>query len=786
MGRARGGRVRGLTSMVGGILRRRIESVDNYANVDQLIGHLRSTYPQYARLPLRIFTKRVHQILHSSGKANDDVSDGSNIHEQKETIPRKKRKEFDESEVKLRDKRRNNVYAAVSSSGSVDSSEDWVTTSGGDGIDLTNSNLRENYRNISKKSGGVEGNREVVVVNTRGEDGTEFGEGKVGDELGALNNDDDNRPKFKDLGGLSEVICRLIEELVVPFCRPDVMQHLGLEPMGGILLHGPPGCGKTTLAHAIANEAGVRFYKISATELVSGVSGGSSEENIRDLFAKAYRTAPSIIFIDEIDVIASKRENLLRETDRRIVTQLMTCIDETNKLVKPVNGNEDSETSNSRPGHVLVIGATNRPDAIDPALRRPGRFDCEFVLGVPDEKARVEMLKVLTRNLKVEGALDLKKVARSTPGFVGADLAALVKKAGILAMKRILSHKKDVLSGEYHEDLWRHPWPHEELDKLSITIADFEDAVEKVQPSSKREGFSVLPNVKWDEVGGLHSLKQVFDHHITKRIKFPEYFEHFGVGVDSGILLYGPPGCGKTLIAKAVACEAGANFIYIKGPELLNKYVGESELAVRTIFMRARTCSPCILFFDEVDALTTDRDREGGRYIEKLVDQLLVCLDAAEQRQGVYVIAATNRPEAMDPALLRPGRFEELLYVPLPCPEERGMILKSIATKMKIDASVDLMAIGKDSSCENFSGADLFGLLRKATSILMEDIWASLHESSVDYSLFTVKDEHINRALKQMSPSVSEERIQHYESLSKSLPGSRKVNASNTFIKSFS
>ncbi|KAL0382665.1 UNVERIFIED_CONTAM: Cell division control protein 48C [Sesamum calycinum] len=439
---------------------------------------------------------------------------------------------------------------------------------------------------------------------------------------------------------------------------------------------------------------------------------GASEENIRELFSKAYRTAPSIVFIDEIDAIASKRENLQREMERRIVTQLMTCMDESHRLVKPNDENADSESSNCRPGYVLVIGATNRPDAVDPALRRPGRFDREIVLGVPDECARVQILSVLTCNLKVEGAFDLVKIARSTPGFVGADLAALANKAGNLAMKRIIDKRKVELSKESEdrdcsEDWWRQPWSHEEMERLSITMADFEEAAKMVQPSSRREGFSTIPNVKWDDVGGLHLLREEFDRYIVRRIKFPEDYEDFGVDLETGFLLYGPPGCGKTLIAKAVANEAGANFIHIKGPELLNKYVGESELAVRTIFSRARTCSPCILFFDEVDALTTKRGKEGGWVVERLLNQL----DGAEQRRGVYVIGATNRPEVMDRAVLRPGRFGKLLYVPLPSPDERGMILKALARKKPIDANMDLMALG-----EMMNEAAMAALEEKLTS----------------------------------------------------------------------
>ncbi|KAL0358667.1 UNVERIFIED_CONTAM: Cell division control protein 48C [Sesamum angustifolium] len=395
--------------------------------------------------------------------------------------------------------------------------------------------------------------------------------------------------------------------------------------------------------------------------------------------------------------------------ERRIVTQLMTCMDESHRLVKPNDENADSESSNCRPGYVLVIGATNRPDAVDPALRRPGRFDREIVLGVPDECARVQILSVLTCNLKVEGAFDLVKIARSTPGFVGADLAALANKAGNLAMKRIIDKRKVELSKESEdrdcsEDWWRQPWSHEEMERLSITMADFED---------------------------------------------------FGVDLETGFLLYGPPGCGKTLIAKAVANEAGANFIHIKGPELLNKYVGESELAVRTIFSRARTCSPCILFFDEVDALTTKRGKEGGWVVERLLNQLLIELDGAEQRRGVYVIGATNRPEVMDRAVLRPGRFGKLLYVPLPSPDERGMILKALARKKPIDANMDLMALGRDGACENLSGADLSALMNEAAMAALEEKLTSSYRS-LDGVPWTIKDVHFKRALEKISPSVSD------------------------------
>ncbi|CAL5350237.1 unnamed protein product [Camellia sinensis] len=587
--------------------------------------------------------------------------------------------------------------------------------------------LRVSYSE-SKDAEKLKENVEVeLIVNNKADDKVDLLEGDMKRFEKGLNGDGDggggeevkekDGPRFRDLGGMSGVVEELKMEVIVPLYHPQLSRWLGVRPMAGILLHGPPGCGKTKLAYAIANETGVPFYKISATELVSGVSG-ASEENIRDLFMKADRTAPSIVFIDEIAAIASKRENLQREMERRIVTQLMTCMDESHRLVQPADANTNAKSFDCRPGYVLVIGATNRPDVVDPALRRPRRFDREIVLGVPDENTRVEILFALIRCRRPrtprEGRAPVLFIwARSTLRFVGADLAALANKAGNLAMKRIIDRRKSDLSGEpadvdHTEDGWRHPWLLEEMENLSITMA--EEAAKMVQPSSRREGFSAIPNVKWEDVRGLHLLRRSLTG--------------FRVDLETRFLLYGPPGCGKTLIAKAVANEAGANFIHIKGPKLLNKYVGESELAVRTIFSRARTCAPCILFFDEVnreerqfhtpinaertepftsqalhvDALTTKRGKEEGWVVERLLNQLLIELDGADQRRGVYVIGATNRPEVMDRAVLRPGRFGKLLYVPLPSPDERGLILKALARKKPIDASVDLIAIGSDEA----------------------------------------------------------------------------------------
>ncbi|KAI3905329.1 hypothetical protein MKX01_040020, partial [Papaver californicum] len=575
--------------------------------------------------------------------------------------------------------------------------------------------------------------------------------------------------KFEDIGGLKDVLEELKWGVMFPLCNPEVPQELGFKPLAGILLHGPPGCGKTKLAHAIANEAGVPFYKRSAAEVVSGVAG-ESEENIRNLFSEAYRTAPSIVFIDEIDAIASKRGNLQRDMEQRIVTQLLTCMDEPYQVLGMSVKNSGSARSGKKSGYVLVIGATNRPDALDPALRRPGRFDQEIALGVPDENARAEILSVVTRNLKLlkDCKFDLAKIAKVTPGFVGADLSALATEAGNLAMKRI-SYSRKPDTEEANVNWWSRRLEPGERKDLDIRMTDFEEAVKMVQPSLRRERFSAIPNVKREDIGGLDVLRKEFDDYIVSRIKYPEEYEEFGVGFEQGFLLYGPPGCGKTSIAKAVANEAGANFIHIKGPELLNKYVGESELAIRTIFSRARTCSPCILFFGEVETITTKRGNDGGRVVERLLTQLLIELDGGDKRKGVFVIGATNRPEVMDEAVKRPGRLGKHMYVPLPGPEERGLILKALTKNKPISEEVDLVAIGLKKSYENLSGADLARVVDKAAMIaLMEKRMSQTSgEAGLEMKKWMINETHFDQAVETVSPSVTDERRRsHQESIS--------------------
>ncbi|KAK6928975.1 NVL2, nucleolin binding domain [Dillenia turbinata] len=800
------------------MLLRRLQSCKKqhktFNSAEDAAEFLRDKYPDYRRLKQQPFTKMVHSALISQQRFTDDDDDDDDDDGVGFATPSRKRiKKSDNSSDSLllrkeaeylrskRIKKSDNSTSSTSSSSSAESEDDGAVSVSEDAIygervepefDLMKTMLRSSYvqsssakkkekENHPKQEEDrileLEDGKKLILMESNGVQQRKKSNSNASDDKRKSSSDveikKDKGPMFKDFGGMRGILEELKEEVLFPLFHPQLPRKLGVAPISGILLHGPPGCGKTTLARAIANETGLPFYMISATEMVSGVSG-ASEENIRELFSKAYRTAPAIVFIDEIDAIGSKRENLQREMERRIVTQLMTCMDESHKLFASSNEDTNSDGPGNKSGYVLVIGATNRPDAVDAALRRNGRFDREIYLGVPDENARREIFSVLTQNLHVEGAFDHAKIARSTPGYVGADLAALANKAGNVAIRRIIQGRKSGLTIGFldteHADEWlRRPLLPEEMEGISITMADFEEAAKMVQPSARREGFSTIPNVTWDDVGGLDLLRQEFSDYIIRRIKSPEDYEEYGVDLQTGFLLYGPPGCGKTLIAKAVAHEAGANFIYIKGPELLNKYVGESELAVRTVFTRARICAPCILFFDEVDALTTRRGGEGGggRVVDSLLNQLLLELDGPEQQRGVFVIGATNRPDEMDHAILRPGRLGKLLYVPLPNAEERGLILKALARKKPIDPSVDLMAIGRSEACEDLSGADLAALMNEAAMIALKEKQSSVGNS--DATPRTINTTHFEQALRKVTPSVSKQKKREYEILSKTM-----------------
>jgi ribosome biogenesis ATPase len=528
---------------------------------------------------------------------------------------------------------------------------------------------------------------------------------------------------LENLGGVENVIEELNELVAMPMLYPDTYIRTGIQPPRGVLLHGPPGCGKTMIANAFAAEIGVSFIPLSAPSLVAGMSG-ESEKKIRDVFEEAKRMAPCLVFIDEIDVIMGKRESAQREMEKRIVAQMLTCMDDM-----------ALEKTGGKP--VIIIAATNRPDSLDPALRRAGRFNKEINLGVPNEQAREKILRALTTKLTLPEDFDYRTLAKRTPGFVGADLNDVVSVAGTEAMKRMMAALKqrsatamdidtDATAAESTSpsalsilrSLVTHAGEPLPDGDFSITYNDFLAAVPKVQPSAKREGFATIPDTTWSHIGALHEVRKQLEMAIVEPIKRPELFARVGITAPTGVLLWGPPGCGKTLLAKAVANESKANFISIKGPELLNKYVGESERAVRQVFERARSSVPCILFFDELDALVPKREDSLSEASSKVVNTLLTELDGLSNRAGIYVVAATNRPDMIDPAMLRPGRLGTSVFVDLPTPDERVEILRALyknaipwATAEDIES---LEGIARDARCTGYSGADLGNLHKEA------------------------------------------------------------------------
>jgi transitional endoplasmic reticulum ATPase len=512
------------------------------------------------------------------------------------------------------------------------------------------------------------------------------------------------RVTYEDIGGLRNEVQKIREMIELPLRHPEIFERVGIEAPKGVLLYGPPGTGKTLLAKAVANETNANFYSIGGPEIMSKYYG-ESEEKLRQIFKQAQETAPSIIFIDEIDSIAPKREEVTGEVEKRIVSQLLSLMD----------GLEAR-------GKIVVIGATNRPDALDPALRRPGRFDREIEIGIPDQQSRLEILQIHTRGMPTEPDVDLDDLARVTHGFVGADLQALAKEAAIHAVRRVLPEI----------DLEQTKIPAKTLNKIKVRMQDFEDALRDVQPSALREVLVQVPNTKWEDIGGLDAIKEELTEAVEWPLKYGKLFKEADVSPPKGILLYGPPGTGKTLIAKAVASESEANFISIKGPELLSKWVGESEKGLREVFRKARQAAPCVIFFDEIDAVAPRRksgEGVGNQVTERVVSQFLTEMDGLEELKGVVVLGASNRPDIIDEALLRPGRFDRVLAVPPPNKEGRIQILKIHTRRKPITKDVDLTRLAELT--DGYTGADLAAITNAAAMAAIKE-YVKVHRNEPD------------------------------------------------------
>ena len=538
---------------------------------------------------------------------------------------------------------------------------------------------------------------------------------------------------YEDIGGLKEELRKVREMIELPLKHAELFERLGIGPPKGVLLYGPPGTGKTLIAKAVANEAGANFLSIQGPEIMSKYYG-QSEERLREKFEEAQKNAPSILFIDELDSIAPRREEVTGEVERRVVAQLLTLMD-----------------GLSGRGQVIVIGATNREEAIDPALRRPGRFDREIEIGVPDREGRMEILMIHTRGMPIEGSEDerdqlLTDLANRTHGFVGADLAALAREAAMKALRRYLPDM----------DLDK-PIPSEVLEKMRVTAEDFKSALKEAEPSAMREVLVEIPQVTWDQVGGLEEVKTKLREAIEMPLKDPDAFKRMGIRPPRGILLYGPPGTGKTLLAKAVATESESNFISIKGPEVMSKWVGESEKAVRMIFKKARQVAPCVVFLDEIDAIAHRRGSDTDSGVgERVVNQLLTSLDGLETLEGVVVVGATNRPDMVDPALLRTGRFDRLILVPVPDRQARIEILKVHTKEMPLEG-VDLEELAVE--LDGYTGADIEGLCREAAMLALRE----------NRKARKVTMAHFQEAMKVVHSSIDEETMKFYERIGREL-----------------
>ncbi len=534
------------------------------------------------------------------------------------------------------------------------------------------------------------------------------------------------RTTYEDIGGLAEEIQRVREMVELPMRHPEIFQRLGIEPPKGVLLHGPPGCGKTLLARAVANESEANFQSINGPEIMSKFYG-ESEARLREIFQQAQQNSPSIIFIDELDAIAPKREEVTGEVERRVVAQLLALMD-----------------GLSGRGNVIVIGATNRPQALDPALRRPGRFDREIEIGVSDKKGRHEILQIHTRGMPLAENVDLKKLSEMSHGYTGADLSALGRETAMKALRRYLPQI----------NLEEERIPPEVLDKMDVRMDDFLQAYKEITPTAMREVYIEVSNVHWDDAGGLEEVKQHLQEAVEWPLNSPELFTRLGIKPPKGILLYGPPGCGKTLLARAVSTESEANFISIKGPEVFSKWVGESEKAIREVFRKARMASPAVIFLDEMDSLAPRRGLSDSGVSQRVISQLLTEMDGLVTLSDIVVIAATNRPDMVDPAVLRPGRFDRMIYVPEPDEKSRLLIFSLYTKGMPLENDVDLNLLANQT--KYYSGADIESLCREA----------AMHTLRRDLSAGKVTMKDFKDALSEVGPSVTPDMEKWYKDFS--------------------
>ncbi|AEH60259.1 AAA family ATPase, CDC48 subfamily [Methanosalsum zhilinae DSM 4017] len=541
---------------------------------------------------------------------------------------------------------------------------------------------------------------------------------------------------YEDIGGLKREIGLVREMIELPLRHPELFQKLGIEPPKGVLLYGPPGTGKTMIAKAVASETDANFVSLSGPEIMSKYYG-ESEQKLREVFEEAERDAPTIIFIDEIDSIAPKREEVTGEVERRVVAQLLSLMDGLKTR-----------------GEVIVIAATNRPNSIDEALRRGGRFDREIEIGIPDRNGRLQILYVHTRGMPLEKDLNLGDIADVTHGFVGADISSLAKEAAMHALRRILPEIK------IEEDI-----PQEVMDKLEVKKSDFEEALKNIEPSAMREVFVEVPHIDWNDIGGLDKAKQELREAVEWPLKYPELFEAVNTKPPRGIMLFGPPGTGKTLLAKAVASESEANFISIKGPELLSKYVGESERAVRETFRKAKQSAPTVVFFDEVDSIAPRRGMSSDSHVsERVVSQILTELDGVEELKDVVIVAATNRPDIVDPALLRPGRFDRLIYVRSPDKKSREKIFSIHLKGKPLSDDVDISELA--GMTEDYVGADIESICREATMLALRDfIKPDMSKADMKQNLekIVVNKSHFKRAISRIRPASSSESGRDYD-----------------------